>query len=252
VVGTGRDSAVLREYLYSLIDWTDVQSVLDVGCGDGYDLGHIANMIPSATASFMGIDGSPDKIEAARSTYKGDSRFAFLEADADSALQFPNSYFDVIISCDMIECLRDKKTFLKEVHRVLNTDGQFMCTHFDWDTQVINAGNKDLVRRVVHAWCDWKQPWMTECDGWTGRRLHGIIDSTQLFHGDVRAFVLTNTEFAAQYYGFARIHDFAAMAEHGRIERMDYDDLIRDVRETATRGEYFYSITHYAYVGRKR
>jgi hypothetical protein len=40
--------------------------------------------------------------------------------------------------------------------------------------------------------------------------------------------------------------------EHGRIERMDYDDLIRDVRETADRGEYFYSITHYAYIGRKR
>jgi hypothetical protein len=82
--------------------------------------------------------------------------------------------------------------------------------------------------------------------------LHGIVDSSDLFDGDIKAYVITNTEFAAPYYGFARLHDFAAMAQHGRIERMDYDDLIRDVRETSDRGEYFYSVTHYAYIGRKR
>jgi hypothetical protein len=38
-----------------------------------------------------------------------------------------------------------------------------------------------------------------------------------------------------------------AMAEHWRIERIDYDDLLRDVRETADRGDYFYSVTHCIY-----
>ena len=27
-----------RDFVYSLLDWTDVYSVLDIGCGDGYDL----------------------------------------------------------------------------------------------------------------------------------------------------------------------------------------------------------------------
>jgi len=252
VVGSGKDSVALREYLYSLIDWSRVQSVLDAGCGDGYDLGRIGNLTPAAGASCMRIDSSADKIEAARATYRGDSRFAFLTADVEEPLPFPDGYFDAVICIDMLECLHNKQSFLKEVHRLLSADGQFLCTHFDWDSQLLNATNKDLVRRVLHAWSDWKQPWMGACDGWMGRRLHGAIESTGLFQGEVKSYVLINTEFAAPLYGFARIHDLAAMAEHGRIERIDYDDLIRDVRETASSGAYFYSITHFAYVGKKK
>ena len=31
----------IREYIYYLVDWTGIPSILDLGCGDGFDLRRI-------------------------------------------------------------------------------------------------------------------------------------------------------------------------------------------------------------------
>jgi SAM-dependent methyltransferase len=248
----GPDSIEMREHLYTLIDWSGVKAVLDVGCGDGFDLAEIAKLVAATDVTFVGLDASAEKVEAARKRFKGDSRFSVLEADIDKPLHFPDDYFDVVICMNALECLRDRQALLKEIHRVLVDNGQILITHFDWDSQLINATNKSLARKIVHAFCDWKQPWMNECDGWMGRRLHGAISTTGLFDGEVKTYVLTNTKFEATYYGFRRIEDFGVMAVRDVIPVADYRELLREVQQLANRGEYFYSITNFAYIGRKR
>jgi SAM-dependent methyltransferase len=229
-----------------------VKAVLDVGCGDGFDLAEIAKLVTATDVTFVGLDNSAEKVEAARKRFKGDSRFSVLEADIDKPLHFPDNYFDVAICMNALECVREREAFLKEIHRVLVPNGQVLFTHFDWDSQLINATNKNLERKIIHAFCDWKQPWMNDCDGWMGRRLNGTISATGLFDGEIKTYVLMNTKFEPTYYGFRRIEDFGIMAVRKVIDVGEYRAFLKDIQELAARGEYFYSITNFACIGRKR
>jgi SAM-dependent methyltransferase len=51
----------------------------------------------------------------------------------------------------------DRAAWVREVARVLRPDGRLVCGHWDWDSQLREADDKALVRRVVHAFADWKQ-----------------------------------------------------------------------------------------------
>jgi SAM-dependent methyltransferase len=160
--------------------------------------------------------------------------------------------FDVVFSNNFLECVGDKGAFLHEVARVLRPGGQVVCAHWDWDSQTFDGADKELVRRVVHAFADWQQPWMEQCDGWMGRRLWATFQGAGWFEGTIHARVLTNTIYAPPWYGHARLADCAALVEEGFISCDDYRRLIEDVERQAAAGRYFYSITCYAYVGRRK
>jgi hypothetical protein len=120
------------------------------------------------------------------------------------------------------------------------------------NTQLINGIDKQLVRKILHAFSDWKQPWMKDCDPWMGRRLWGAFSRSGLFDGAIRSYVLTNTDYAPEYYGFQRIQDMEALVRHGMVPQQDYDRFIEEIRNLAKAGEYFYSITMYVYTGEKK
>jgi len=247
----GSDAKSMRGFLHSLIDWSSVQCVLDLGCGTGYDL-HQIGKLTSAQALLVGIDSSRPSIEQAIFDARQDSRFSFSVTDIATRLPFPDQHFDVVFSNNVLECISEKPSLLREVDRILKQDGQFLCAHFDWDSQLINGSNKPLIRKIVHAFADWQQPWMRACDGWMGRRLWPAIEHTGLFAGSMVSYVLTNTVYEPSFYGYERIQDFAYLVEAGQVEAREYQSFLGDIADAATKGQYFYSITMYAYLGRKK
>jgi ubiquinone/menaquinone biosynthesis C-methylase UbiE len=246
----GPDAQQMRTYLYSLIDWSQARAVLDVGCGNGYDLRQLQEFVPSS-ARLVGIDSSPAKIAEAIASVAGMDRFHFASFNAEENLPFNNGEFDIVLSSNVLECISARQSFLKEVHRILQPGGQILLSHFDWDSQIVDGNDKTLVRRILHAWADWQQPWMVACDGWMGRRLRRTINSLNLFQGKVSAYVLTNTSYEKGNYGWERMQDFGEMVKHGIIEATAYDAFLSDLAALAASDEYFYSITMYAYSGRK-
>lgn len=240
-----------REWLCSLVDVTAVGSLLDVGCGSGEDVMAIAKRVPLQDARLIGLDSSAKAVEQARRAAADDSRLVFQAHRIGSAIPFENGSFDVVYSNNLLECIGDKTEFLRDVARVLRTGGQVVFAHWDWDSQTLDAGDKDLVRRIVHAFADWQQGWMEHSDGWMGRRLWSAFQATSQFEGGIRARVLTNTTYSEPWYGHARIADFGSMAKRGLISSDDYERLIEQVEELAAADRYFYSVTCYAYVGRK-
>lgn len=57
----GPNNVKMRNYIYSLIDFTEVKSILDIGCGDGYDLLQIAKLTQK-NVRLVGIDKSTKKL----------------------------------------------------------------------------------------------------------------------------------------------------------------------------------------------
>ncbi len=245
------DDLKMRDWIYSLVDLSHAQAILDAGCGDGFDLRQIGLEV-SDTASLVGIDVSTKDITAARTATEHDSRFSFMTCDLEQKLPFAEASFDVVFSTNVLECIPDKQGLLSELHRLLRPGGQVVLSHFDWDTQVINGANKQLIRQLVHTYADWQQPWMRACDPWMGRRLCSVLNASGLFEGKIHTYTLTNTQFSSDTYGYARIMDFKALARRGMVSAQDVESVLIEMRELADRGEYFYSINMYSYVGTKK
>ncbi|KPJ72690.1 hypothetical protein AMJ52_05545 [candidate division TA06 bacterium DG_78] len=246
----GPDDIKIRSYIYSLIDTARAKAILDIGCGDGYDLIQIAKHT-TKHVRLVGIDVSEEKIEDARAAITDDTRFSFLLHDVTSGLPFKNEGFSVIFSKDLLECITNKGELIKEVYRILCPNGQVVFAHWDWDSQVIDGSDKNLVRKIVHTFGDWQQKWMSGCDPWMGRRLWRTFNSTGLFNGEMYTYVLTNTEFRPPYYGYERIKDFEALVNKNMITKEEYDTFYQDILNLSKNREYFYAITMYIYIGRK-
>ena len=236
------------DHVVNLLDASGTSTVLDLGCGRGVHLQILARRLPE-TARLVGIDSSEDSIEAARAATRGDPRFVFLLHDVAEGLPFEDAAFDRVLSMNVLEAIVDKATLLRHVGRVLAPGGRLVVSHFDWDSQLYDGVDKALVRKVVHAFADWKQKWMADADGWMGRRLWRTFQETGLFTGHVDAYVHTSTRFEPGDYGWQRSQDFGSMVKRGMITAEEYERFIAALEELARRNQYFYAITIFSYVG---
>lgn len=170
----------------------------------------------------------------------------------NDGLNFNDDFFDAVYSCNTLECIKNKDKLLREIARVLKPGGQVVFAHYDWDTQVFNATDKGLYRKILYTFNDWKQPWMAECDPWMGRKLHGVFESSGCFSGGVSVFVLIETEYREGFKGYYAVNDeFRALVENGMIEESEYNAFRDDILQMAENREYFYSINMYVYQGLK-
>lgn len=239
-----------REWFLSFVDLPDGGTAVDLGCGNGDDLLLLADRHAGRAVRFVGIDATPD-VAAYMARSAGDPRISLVRHRLGVSIPLTDASVDAVYSHNLLECLEDRAGFAREVARILKPGGVAVMAHWDFDSQVLDAGDKDAVRRLVHAYADWKQPWMERADGWMGRRLWGTFAPLGLFDGVVHARVMVNTTYAEPWYGHARVRDFERLAGKGVLAREDVRRVLEDVEALAREGRYFYSITGYAYVGRR-
>lgn len=91
------------------------KSVLDVGCGTGYGTAHLAEVAKETT----GIDISRMAVKLARKRYPAAK---FLQMDAHH-LDFPAESFDLIVSTENFEHLKDQGAHLRQLPRVIRSEG---------------------------------------------------------------------------------------------------------------------------------
>ena len=225
--------------------------VVDLGCGTGDDLLALAARHADPAARFVGIDVSESSIARARARAAGDARVSFIHHPLDQGVPLADGSADAVFSHNLVECLANPAAFAREIGRILRPGGAIVVAHWDFDSQVLDGTDCDAVRRLVHAFADWRQPWMDHADGWMGRRLWSVFAPTGLFEGTVQARVMTNATYAEPFYGYARIQDFGRMVRKGLASAEDYDWVLHDVEALSREGRYFYGITGFAYVGRR-
>jgi SAM-dependent methyltransferase len=241
-----------RQWLLSFCELPKTGALIDLGCGKGDDVGLLAASHAGAERRFFGLDAARESIAAAVGACAHDPRVAFAQHRFVDLLPFSDASFDVVYSNNLLECIGDKPAFARESARILRPGGVVVAGHWDWDSQAFDGTDKNVVRRLVHAFADCQQSWMDHADGWMGRRMWGLFQSTGLFDGEVYARVLTNTSYAAPWYGYARAQDFRTLVDRGLASSDDYLRFCADNEALNAEKRYFYSITGYAYVGRRR
>jgi len=104
-----------------------MKNVLDIGCGPAVMSQYLAE---KGCAKIYGIDVSEKVIEEARARtqgMEGKDKFFFDTGDIEH-LNFPDSFFDVIICAGVIEYLLSDDKAVKEMHRVLKPGGFAIIT----------------------------------------------------------------------------------------------------------------------------
>jgi SAM-dependent methyltransferase len=243
------DTIAHRNWLLSFVPVRDGALIADLGCGAGHDLLSLARSHAGVPARFVGLDASQKAIADAAIGSENDPRISFAPHDLDQPLPFKASSLDVVFTNNLLECLSDRSMFAREIGRVLRPGGTLVAAHWDCDSQIFDGRDKARNRRLIQAFADWQQPWMQHCDGWMGRRLWGTFESTGLFAGSVQARTLTNTIFAAPWYGHARAQDFRSLVKRALASADDVGGFLEEQAALQAEGRYFYCITGMAYVG---
>lgn len=98
---------------------------------------------------------------------------------------------------------------------------------------VYRSDNKEIARKAIAAFSDWKQPWMDNCDGQMGRKLWGLFESSGNFRGKPDSFNLIETTYEKGKYGFDRMLDIAKIADKSGIRKKggEYEKLHNELIE---------------------
>ena len=113
---------------FSLLKLTPGKKILEIATGSG---GPAIFMAKETGCSLTGIDISENGVNNAKRIAEENGlsgRIEFLQADASKALPFADESFDVVLSIDSINHLKDRLQVLKEWKRVLKTGGQILYT----------------------------------------------------------------------------------------------------------------------------
>ena len=99
-------------------------SILDFGCGAGFDL-FVASRLAGKGSKLCGVDLTKDMAERARENLAsgGVINFEIMKIDSE-AIPYEDNTFDVVISNGVINLSPDKPACFRELFRVLKSGGR--------------------------------------------------------------------------------------------------------------------------------
>lgn len=110
---------VVNQFLKTLdsivISLTHIQTVLEVGCGEGYLLNRVSEL--KRFSRLEGIDISEEIIEKAKKTYPS---LGFFCGSAYN-LNYGDNEFDLVLACEILEHLENPAVALAEIKRVTSS-----------------------------------------------------------------------------------------------------------------------------------
>lgn len=122
----------------SLIGDVKGQTVLDLGCGYGWQCAYVASIGAKAV---VGIDGSKKMISKAKEI-NHDEKITYLLSDLE-AYHYPKQTYDVVLSNLVLHYLEDLKPIYQKIYATLKEGGVFV---FNIEHPTFTAGvNQDWI-----------------------------------------------------------------------------------------------------------
>jgi len=220
--------------------------VLDVGSGTGVVTRDLAQRV-GRQGRVVGIDPSRRLIEEAVSRIEKNDlkgRIEFRCADG-AALPFPDGSFDLVVASAVFGHVPNGMEVVKEMVRVAGPSGTVLAFDHDIDTIVIDAADRNVTRRIIHAYCD---RYFTS--GWAGRELYGLFRQASLEEMQVLPLMHTSTQF--EPYWKRMVERLCTVAiKTGVVSEEEAAGWRADLEEKGRDGRFFASRGYFCVRGRK-
>lgn len=166
---------------FGLLELSEGDYVLDVGCGTGDDARELARLVKGV--SVLGLDASETQISEALRRMLGMPRPVDFRIGDAHRLDFEDETFDACRADKVFHHLDDPRKALTELIRVARPGGRIAVTDADYETLIVDLPDRVLTRRILNAFCD-----SLPC-GWVGRQLPALFRESGL--ASVRVFPYT-------------------------------------------------------------
>jgi ubiquinone/menaquinone biosynthesis C-methylase UbiE len=229
-----------RFYLSVLCPSND-DAIIDVGCGTG-DAERLLVRENPTVGKVVSVEVRSQAIQCAVEKWRQDGRppqIEFRLADGQS-LPFSDSVFDRALCVETLEYVNSPVQALQEIRRVLRSEGSAVIVHTDFDTQVFNAADKALSRKMVTAFSD------AGPNGQMGRELYGLCRKAGFRTVEPLTYVLVNTEWRPALYAYKMAHMMVDWLRSGSLVSDDeIGQWLADIEAQASEGSFFYSVNRY-------
>jgi SAM-dependent methyltransferase len=214
-------------------------SVLDVGCGPGSVAAELARRVGEG-GKVVGVDINEMFIAAARAAAaeKGVGHIASFQQVDFPPLPFPERTFDRVLCKNVLEYVDSALATLQEMARVLRRGGRALVLDSDWDMLALDVSDPALSDRILVAVkrTATREPRI-------GRQLPrlfkaaGFVDITVdvVAWPDLSGWALPMLEKSWAQYALAS----------GAITPAELERWLGDLRERATKGEYFFCLPQF-------
>lgn len=207
--------------------------VVDVGCGTGSDLIHLANQ--HHDAGFIGIDKSESFLSIARERAASLTNIQFLQGDAQQ-LPLGNRAADAIRIDRSVQHMEAPSAVLNEMVRVTKAGGRLVACEPDWETFILFNGEYDDSWEIARFFQrSIRNPFI-------GRELASLTSECGV--KNIRTYVHTfwtnKLEDAAVIFDLERVKDQCAAAD--RISQDDADNWWSLSQHASQKGTFFASL----------
>ena len=249
------NKSTLNEAIYELINLPDNATIVDLGCRNAGYLNGIINEFPGKVTKAIGVDVTDMNFGVI--PYSTPVELKIM--NCAGKLNFPDNEFDLVLTKDLLECISDKETFVREINRILKPGGIVICVHADFDSVVYNGENQDLITKCIHSYAVTKQGWMDDLDGWMGRRVCGVFNNSGFFESSICVHSVVETEYKESMFGYefsqnigwlvGETTDYVDGENTGVLTKQEYDEFINNLVDADKNGTYLYSKPYYIYKG---
>ncbi len=125
-------------------------TVLDLGCGLGFDVPKLANVVGPEGRS-IGIDNSEKLLGEAKRAF-GEYRGVSFEYGDIHDLDIRSQSIDGVRVDRTLQHVENPQRVISEMVRVLKPGGWLVCAEPDWSTFVIDADDNEVTTEVVQTW----------------------------------------------------------------------------------------------------
>jgi len=234
----------LKVSSYGYLGILEGDTVLDAGCGPGYDTLRMSAMV-GKTGKVIGIDLSERMIAIAGAKAKGTGLPVSFRTIDVRKLPFPDASFDKIRIERTLQILDNPDQILDEMIRVLRPGGRLLSIEPDWETFVCDPGSRDTAR-TFFRFCADQFP-----DGSTGRKLYRYFRERGLEDVVVHPEPLILHDFSLVAKMMNMEQFLSAAQEKGVLKPDEIVSWLQELKAADAKGQFIFAGIMFAVTGRK-
>lgn len=238
------DVVAQRREVLQALQLVPGERVLDIGSGPGL-LAHEMAIAVGPQGRVCGIDGSAAMVAMASKRCAAQPWTEFRIADA-TKLPYPDASFDVAVSTQVYEFVRDIPAALADLRRVLRPGGRALILDTDYGSLVIETENRQRMARVLKAWDDhFVHPYLP-------RALSSELRRAGFTLRHRAAIPMFNPEFEDNTYAKGMLETIARFVV-GRqgISHEEAGAWFAEFAKLGAEGKFFFSLNRYLFVAEK-
>lgn len=233
-----------RKQIIEILKLNPGERVLDVGSGPGFLASEIGEVV-GASGQVCGIDISETLIKIAEARCAHQPWVEFRLGDA-TRLPYPDHYFDLGLSTQVLEYVTDVNAVLIEIYRVLRPGGRVVLLDTDWDSLVWHTTDNKRMKHILSIWDE------HAADAHLPRILSRKLLQAGFQIELQQVIPMFNPVFDQNTFSNRLIDLISAfVSDRNGITRAEVEAWAEELRQLGAKNEYFFSLNRYLFIAKK-